>query len=132
MQDAVLREEQPSLAVFSGDMVSGFSWDGHAGWYAQRWAQLTAPVRTAGVPFAAVLGNHDSEADLSRAQIMQLHDSTSNAIVPPPEARGPQGANAGASNYYLDIMDSDGQVVAARIWMLDSNNRGCGQLRAGW
>ena len=56
VQTTVLRSERPNLVVFSGDMVSGFAWDGSAGWFEHRWQQLLAPVRAAGVPHATVLG----------------------------------------------------------------------------
>ena len=38
----------------------------------RRWRQLTKPLLAAGVPHALVLGNHDDEADLMRAQIVAL------------------------------------------------------------
>lgn len=56
VQEAVLAAEHPDLVVFSGDMVSGYAWDGRPGWYAARWGELTRPARAAGVPYAAILG----------------------------------------------------------------------------
>ena len=56
VQEAVLAAESPDLAVFSGDMVSGYAWDGKPGWYAARWRQLTAPALAAGVRYASILG----------------------------------------------------------------------------
>ena len=38
----------------------------------RRWRQLTKPILAAGVPHALVLGNHDDEANLMRAQIVEL------------------------------------------------------------
>ena len=64
--------------VLSGDMVSGYACTGSPGgapcapgWFATRWRQLTAPLATAGVPYASILGNHDAEADLDGRQILQ-------------------------------------------------------------
>lgn len=38
----------------------------------RRWRQLTKPILAAGVPHALILGNHDDEANLMRAQIVEL------------------------------------------------------------
>ena len=98
--ESILALERPDLAVLSGDMVSGFMWDTKPGWFEKRyepaqglqhhpdsvdarethdkppcmrrWRQLTKPLLAAGVPHALVLGNHDDEADLMRAQIVAL------------------------------------------------------------
>ncbi len=65
-QQAVLSAEKPDLVIFSGDLVSGWvcrSGQGGSacgpGWWEARWAQLTAPVRAAAVPWAITLGNHE-------------------------------------------------------------------------
>lgn len=74
-------------------------------------------------------GNHDGEADLSRHEIVAVDMAASNLSL---TQQGPVGV-AGASNYYVDVLDPQGGAVAARLWLLDSNDRGCGPLiRAGW
>ena len=129
VQQAVLHSEQPSLVVFSGDMVSGFAWDHHTpGWFADRWRQLTAPVQATGLPYAVGLGNHDAEADLSRSKIIELDAGSSPLSL---TQHGP-GNITGAGNYYLDVYDADGKDVKARIWVLDSMERGCGPVTVGW
>ena len=105
-------------------MVSGYGWNGRPGWYSSRWQQVASSVRSSGLPYAAILGNHDGEADLGRRQIMALVGHQSNVSISQTDPAG--------TSYFLDIYDPDGVVLAARIWMLDSNDRGCGQLRAGW
>ena len=124
VQTTVIGQESPSLVVFSGDMVSGYGWNGRAGWYSRRWQQVASSVRSSGLPHAAILGNHDGEADLGRRQIMALAGRESNVSICQTDPAG--------TSYYLDVYDSYGLGTAARIWMLDSNDRGCGQLRAGW
>ena len=39
---------------------------------AHRWQQLIKPLNNAGVPYAAVLGNHDDEGDLNRTELVNL------------------------------------------------------------
>ena len=82
VQATILSIEQPDLVVFSGDMVSGYACPQPCppGWYAERWRQLTAPVKSAGVPYAVILGNHDDEADLDRRAIVQLDIDTSGGL----------------------------------------------------
>lgn len=138
----VLEAEQPALVVMSGDQVSGFAYPaanllGHlsrllfsgASWYEQQWRRIVAPLHKAGVRYAAILGNHDGEADLSRRQVVELGGAAGGGLsLTQP---GPSHLT-GAGNYYLDVCDAQGQQVAARIWMLDSGNRGCGRLAWGW
>jgi hypothetical protein len=108
-------------------MVSGYAWDGRPGWYAARLRQLAQPVRSSGAAYAATLGNHDGEADLSRRDILAQDARTGNSTLTQQGQQDPTG-----TSYFLDIFDPSGEAVAARIWMLDSNDRGCEQLRAGW
>lgn len=63
--------------LFTGDMLSGFAFPAHdlagrlrrsldaslttGSWWEEQWRALTEPLREAGVPWAASLGNHDAE-----------------------------------------------------------------------
>ncbi len=121
-------EPEARLVVFSGDMVSGYAWNGSPGWYEALWRRLIQPTNAAGIPYATTLGNHDAEADLARRQIVELDMRSSNLSL---TQQGPEGVT-GASNYYLDIYDARGEEVAARVWLLDSMDRGCERTTAGW
>ena len=133
----MLAAEKPDLVILSGDMVSGYAFrsavrlkaaDPENSWYARQWAQLKAPLSEAGVPFAAILGNHDGEADLSRWQIMELAASSPLSL-----ARSGPNNLTGAGNYYVELRAPHAsQQVAARIWFLDSMSRGCGTLERSW
>lgn len=152
---AMLEAEKPDLVVLSGDMVSGFACtltESQAllltfgtssqyqvgpgadtgicpdGWYAGSWTNITAPLKAAGVPWASILGNHDDEGDLNRTAILANDIATGNGLSL--TQQGPSNIT-GASNYYIDILGGDGSV-AARVWFLDSMDRGCeGQAGAG-
>ena len=129
VQRRILEKEQPDLVVLSGDQVSGYAWDYRDGWFARQWANVVAEIEAAGIPYATVMGNHDDEADLTRLQIFALerkHDAAHNNISC--TRRGPQGIT-GTSNYFLDVLDGNG--VGARIWFLDSMDRGCRNV-PGW
>ena len=139
----VLAAESPDLVVLGGDQVSGFAYPaadlrarlsrllGAApSWYEQQWRRLVAPLQAAGVPYASLLGNHDGEADLGRRQIAELDAATGRGL----SLTQPGPAHLrGAGNYWLDVLEpGEGTAVAARIWMLDSGNRGCGTQAQGW
>jgi pre-mRNA-splicing factor SYF1 len=80
-------------------------------------------------PLALRAGNHDGEADLRRSQATALDVSTGGNLSL--TQAGPRYLT-GAGNYWLDVYDAAGSRVAARIWMLDSGNRGCDELPDGW
>lgn len=146
--ERVLEDEQPGLAVLSGDMVSGFAFPAGdlagrlgrlvgssgssqltASWYEQQWHRLVEPLHAAGVPYASILGNHDGEADLGRRDVAELAHAVGGALSL--TRPGPPGL-PGGGNYWIDVLEPQGQAAVARIWMLDSGNRGCGRLAWGW
>lgn len=69
------------------------------------------------------MGNHDDEGDLNRRQVVQLAIDTDAQLSY--TKQGPLNIT-GASNYYIDVGSSKNESTAARIWMLDSMDRGCG------
>lgn len=116
LQSQLLDSEKPDLVVLTGDMVSGYAWDGSKSWYAQLHARYIQPMRKRAVPWALTLGNHDIEADLNGEEIMRL-DAGENLSVSRP---GPTYLNH-SSNYYVPIT-RQGKLVFV-LWMLDSGNR---------
>lgn len=129
MQRRILAAEQPDLVVLSGDQVSGYAWDGREGWFSKQWANVVAELEAAGVPYATVLGNHDDEADLTREEIYKLekqHDTAHNCS----HTRRSNGIT-GITNYFLDVLQPAGNGVGARLWFLDSMDRGCRNV-PGW
>ena len=72
----------------------------------------------------------DGEADLSRGQIADLAARLSPLSL---TKRGPRRLT-GASNFWVDVADPAGAGLApaARIWFLDSMDRGCGEEVEGY
>jgi predicted MPP superfamily phosphohydrolase len=63
----VLDQEQPDLAIVTGDVVSGYAWDYWTRpWMALQYANFTKVLMDAGVYWATTAGNHDSQGDLTR------------------------------------------------------------------
>jgi len=164
MRTVLRREAPVDLVVLSGDMVSGFAWSRSLTprWFETRWRHVTAPMERAGVPYASVLGNHDAEADAAALRIGRLaHESSRLCLTPFP---GLFGRRSKRAHYFLEVcssaqgesseevssenisnrsVDDDGSTqnreclnrgVGARIWMMDSGNRGCqgASPKASW
>lgn len=107
----VLDAEQPDLAVFTGDMVSG--WECPDPEAALRLALSAAVERK--VPFAAVFGNHDDEGPRTRAQLMALMQALPGCQAGP----GPKDL-PGVGNYVLRVMGAAHDGTAAALHCLDS------------
>ena len=116
LQSQLLDLENPDLVIITGDMVSGYAWDGSESWYSPLHYRYTQPMRTRSIPWALTLGNHDSEADLSGDEILRLDSKMELSLTVP----GPSYLNH-SSNYYVPVT-RQGRLVFL-LWMLDSGNR---------
>ena len=69
-----------------------------------------------GVPFTAVLGNHDQESSggLTRDEIIARYASYENSLVYDADP-----ALHGAGTHNLPVLSSDGSKVAFNLWMFD-------------
>lgn len=106
----ILQTEQPDLAMVTGDVVT--AQPGIEGW--QSIAQIFVDAKT---PWALTLGNHDDEAGMTRAEIMELLVGTPYFVG---EAGPPIG---GSGNYVLPIRGYEGDEVEALLYCLDTHNR---------
>jgi hypothetical protein len=105
----VLDAEQPDFVMLTGDVVT--SKPATPGW--QRIEKMFGERR---LPWAAVLGNHDDQQDLSRNEIMQLVEKFPFCVAQP----GPQELK-GSGNYVLRIKSHTSDSDAALLYCLDSN-----------
>lgn len=69
----ILDAEHPDLVVFTGDVVTGKP-------AAQAWHRVLEPVAERNLPFCVVLGNHDAEQDLTRAEIGRIVTSYAGTL----------------------------------------------------
>lgn len=110
-----LDKVQPDLVVLTGDNISGGSTTTKV---ITRAAinEFMSIFEKAGVPTAAVFGNHDDESALADKDFqMSVYESydcfvgyNEGDIIP------------GCGTYNLPIMSSDGERIAFNIWMTDS------------
>lgn len=113
MMAKILEAEKPDLAVYTGDVIaSGGSPDP-----VQAFKDAVSVPEEMQLPWAAVFGNHDSEApNVTREQLhnLQLAHRYCYAQPDPPNVQG-------TGNYVLEILGRDHQAAAA-LYFLDSGS----------
>ncbi|TFK52074.1 Metallo-dependent phosphatase [Heliocybe sulcata] len=117
----VLAAEKPDLVVFTGDQLNGqgTSWDAKS-----VLAKFAAAVTDAGVPWAAVFGNHDDEDGVSRAEQAKLLQAMPYSLVQP----GPKDVH-GVGNYVLKVKSADASKThLLTLYFLDSGAYSSGTL----
>jgi len=105
----VISEENPDLVVLTGDIVV-------SGGAAQLWLEVVQPMTEAKVPFAVTFGNHDTETDISKPDILRLlqknkYNLTFNA----------RKDLSGTGNCSLPVYSSKGKAIPWVIYLFDSN-----------
>lgn len=105
----VIKAENPDLVVLTGDVVV-------SGGAARIWKEVVQPMTEAKVPFAVSFGNHDTESDLSKPNIIKLlqkneYNLTSNA----------DKKLSGVGNCSLPILSSEGKSMPWAIYLFDSH-----------
>jgi 3',5'-cyclic AMP phosphodiesterase CpdA len=109
MMEAILDREKPDLAVLTGDIVHSPTRT------LEGCVKVAEPIIARGIPWAPILGNHDHEGDASRDDIATCLESLPLSLM----QRGPAELG-GHGNYGLDVMHSDSNQPAARLYFLDS------------
>ena len=80
----ILDLEQPDLVIITGDVVSGYAWDGSTTpWSSIQYTKGMQPMIDRGLNWATTAGNHDEEGDLTRAQISELDRSFELSLTLP-------------------------------------------------
>lgn len=106
---SVIKLENPDLVVLTGDVVV-------SGGAARIWKEVVQPMTEAKVPFAVSFGNHDTESDLSKPNILNFlqkneYNLTSNA----------DKTLSGDGNCSLPILSSEGKSMPWAIYLFDSH-----------
>ena len=106
----LIKEEKPDLVVLTGDIVV-------SGGAARLWKQAVQPMTEAQVPFAVTFGNHDTEADISKPDILKFlqkneFNLTTNA----------DKTLSGVGNCSLPILSSEGKTMPWVIYLFDSHS----------
>lgn len=102
----ILDEERPDLVIFTGDVVTGKP-------AAEGWRRVLDPVAERKLPFCVVLGNHDAEQDISRAEIGRIVTSYPGSLNTLDDA-------GELADVVLEI--GGGKSPAALLYCLDSHD----------
>jgi hypothetical protein len=112
----VLDQESPQLSVLNGDLITG-----NNAFRENSTAvidKIAAPFVQRGLSWASTYGNHDSDFNLSRADILRAEHKYANSrtINMMPDDK------YGVTNYYLPIYPSDGSLDTPSLilWFFDS------------
>ncbi|WP_169082387.1 metallophosphoesterase family protein [Paenibacillus sp. PL91] len=109
----VIQAELPDLVVFAGDVIGSLRCSNPE----QSFRNAVSTVEELKIPWAAVFGNHDSEAGITREQLMDLQLSHNYCV-----AEQTAEHVSGVGNYALKIIGNDGERAAAALYFLDSGS----------
>jgi 3',5'-cyclic AMP phosphodiesterase CpdA len=110
MMSAIIALNKPDLVVLTGDIFV-------AGDYKKGWTEVTAPMRDAHIPWAAVFGNHDHEIGADNKTIMKYLVTLPYNL----SQNGPADLS-GSGNYILKILGSKNCKTSALIYCFDSHD----------
>lgn len=105
----VIKVERPDLVVLTGDIVV-------SGGAAQIWQQVMQPMTEAKVPFAVTFGNHDTESDMSKADILKLLKENTYNVTANADKK-----LSGVGNYSLPVYASQGKAMPWALYLFDSH-----------
>ncbi|MFE4710502.1 metallophosphoesterase family protein [Paenibacillus sp. NPDC056722] len=119
LMEGVLEAEQPDLVVFTGDVIyTGPVSPGKQECEnpQQAFRDAVAAVEARNIPWAFVLGNHDTESRITPEELMQVALEHPHAL-----AQAGPAEIAGMGNYSLTINKRDGESAAV-LYFLDSGS----------
>lgn len=108
--NAVLDAEKPDFVIHTGDIIFGEP-------AAESARAALQPLVDRGIPFAVVLGNHDSDFSLSRGEIYDLVRSIPGNVNTPADT----AALYGYSNDIITLSGANGPDHV--LYLFDSGNR---------
>ncbi|KKB54014.1 metallophosphoesterase family protein [Parabacteroides gordonii] len=103
----VLDAEKPDFVIYTGDIV-------FAKPAAEGFRKAFEPVISRNIPFAATLGNHDDEHDMTRREIYTFISEM------PGNLTGTVEGITGVTNFILPVNSSDGSKEAFLLYGFDS------------
>ena len=106
-----IKFSDPDLVVFTGDNINCDDM--------RAYDDVFGIVEDMGIPFTAVLGNHDQEnsGGLTRDEIVAKYQEYDGCL-----AYDADPSLHGAGTHNLPILSSDGSKVAFNLWMFDSGD----------
>jgi predicted MPP superfamily phosphohydrolase len=104
----VLTTENPDFAVITGDIITTNPTK-------KGWKAIAEPFIDSETPWTVTLGNHDSEADISRHEIFEILNELPYFI-------GEEGNVSGVGNFVVPILNHKENKNATLLFFLDSKD----------
>ncbi|XP_057433097.1 probable inactive purple acid phosphatase 28 isoform X1 [Lotus japonicus] len=122
----IIQAENPDFIAFTGDNIFGSSTPDAA----ESLFKAFGPAMESGLPWAAVLGNHDQESSMNREELMSLislMDYSVSQINPSADGFTNPTKIDGFGNYNLRVYGAPGSMLAnstvLNLFFLDSGDR---------
>ena len=109
--DQVIKDEQPDLIVYSGDLI----WSEGVDYPEKSFRKVLDAGSKWNIPFAIIYGNHDSEENITRSELQKIQTEYAMAL----SEEGPSDIN-GVGNYTLTIGSSSSDKDEAILYFFDS------------
>ena len=100
----VLDEEKPDLVIYTGDITTAKP-------ATEGLDRAFEPAISRGIPYAATLGNHDDEQDLTRQQLFDYIR----------KKQGSLNSQAEDNDFAISVTSADGKQTRAVLYVMDSN-----------
>ncbi|MFC5530908.1 metallophosphoesterase family protein [Cohnella yongneupensis] len=112
LMERVVAAEKPDFIVFTGDVIDSSRCRDPE----RSFRDALSVAEDSGIPWAAIFGNHDSESNVTREQLMRVQLSMAGTVA----KRGPTELE-GVGNFVLPVSDVDGRLAAA-LYCFDSGS----------
>lgn len=123
-----INEIKPDIVIITGDIVSGYAWNGKNGWTENLWKKYGQPFYDNEQYFITVFGNHDSQSDLTRSEVIELDMKHKFSLT----EKGPKGLT-GETNFVKHLYSrKDPSKVLMNFWFFDTNDIGCNGEKESW
>ncbi len=107
---SVLEVEKPDFVILTGDIATSKK-------VKESWSAITGPMVEAGIPWAAVMGNHEHEYGLTNKEVIDYLLTIPLNLT----SQGPSEIS-GAGNYVLEISGSKSNKTEALMYCFDSHD----------
>jgi hypothetical protein len=104
----VIDIEKPDFVVFTGDVVV-------SGGAAEAWKEVTQPLMDLKVPFVVTFGNHDTETDISKEQILKIIQNNPFNLT----CNAGKGVD-GVGNCAIPVKSTNGKTNKWVLYLFDS------------
>ncbi|XP_044471906.1 probable inactive purple acid phosphatase 28 isoform X2 [Mangifera indica] len=120
----MIEDEKPDFIAFNGDNIFGASTTDAA----ESMMKAFGPAMESGLPWAAVLGNHDQESTMNREELMYFISLMDYSVAQTNPAKESMKENIdGFGNYDLNVYGPPGSHLAnsslLNLFFLDSGDR---------